>query len=90
DVGRALLSVQGDLIATHDHDVTGTGIFSGMKQYAYGSNTVSASPVFKTASADGMSATTLAGAQFKATTSTGAGVETRPRNIAFNYIVRAA
>ena len=91
DAGRALLSEQGSATGTHDHSITGTGFASGLEHYSFGSNAISTGLVFKTAHADGASATTAAGSEMRATTiGSGGASESRPRNIAFNYIVRAA
>lgn len=76
DNGRALLSAQDDMFRSHNHRPTGVCVAS-----------------INTAGTDNHGVTT-AYAQYNtrqvgATSQTG-GEETRPRNIAFNYIVRAA
>ena len=87
DSGRTVLTGQNQLVQQHTHDLA----------MAYGVNDVSRSMLGGSPNADlipikDMSQvatfTGIGGVYLKANSSTGA--ETRPRNVAFNYIVRAA
>lgn len=87
DSGRTILTGQNQLVQQHTHDLA----------MAYGVNDVSRSMLGGSPNADllpikDMSQVTtftgIGGFYLKANSSTGA--ETRPRNVAFNYIVRAA
>jgi phage-related tail fiber protein len=87
DSGRAVLTGQGQSVQQHTHDLA----------MAYGVNDVSRSMLGGSPNADLLpikdmsqvaTFTGIGGFYLKANSSTGA--ETRPRNIAFNYIVRAA
>lgn len=92
DTGRTLLSIQGDAI----RDIVGS--FSILGNNAIGAAMSSPDGVFSpygdtlgpmnVASAGGT--TRFQGAQFKASSVVPTADENRPRNIAFNYIVRAA
>ncbi|HCK1023711.1 TPA: phage tail protein [Escherichia coli] len=87
DSGRAVLTGQGQSVQQHTHDLA----------MAYGVNDVGRSILGGSPNADLLpikdmsqvaTFTGIGGFYLKANSSTGA--ETRPRNIAFNYIVRAA
>lgn len=87
DSGRTILTSQNQLVQQHTHDLA----------MAYGVNDVSTSKLGNSPNSDLLpikdmlqvtTFTGIGGFYLKANNSMGA--ETRPRNVAFNYIVRAA
>ncbi|MDC9818571.1 phage tail protein [Pectobacterium polonicum] len=89
DAGRALLSVQGDAIRSHKHSITMSHEPAGTKDSSGFPATDGSEPfiVHSETNPDGsVSDTTGKGNPLHSF----GGNETRPRNIAFNYIVRAA
>ncbi|MEQ9888130.1 phage tail protein [Pectobacterium zantedeschiae] len=89
DAGRALLSAQGDAIRSHKHSITMSHEAGGTKDSAGFPATDGSAPfiVHSEANPDGsVSETNGAGNPLHSF----GGNETRPRNITFNYIVRAA
>ncbi|UKE84432.2 phage tail protein [Pectobacterium colocasium] len=89
DVGRALISSQNDAIRSHKHSITMSHEAGGTKDSAGFPATDGSAPfiVHSEANPDGsVSETNGAGNPLHSF----GGSETRPRNIAFNYIVRAA
>ncbi|MBA0212902.1 tail fiber protein [Pectobacterium brasiliense] len=89
DAGRALISSQNDAIRSHKHSITMSHEAGGTKDSAGFPATDGSAPfiVHSEANPDGsVSETNGAGNPLHSF----GGSETRPRNIAFNYIVRAA
>ncbi|WP_275386284.1 phage tail protein [Xenorhabdus bovienii] len=76
DVGRTLLSSQNDLLKAHDHFFSQTWGATGFDK------TSGAYPVGADVGGSVTNMRTIP-------TNSSGGIETRPRNIAFNYIVRA-
>jgi len=81
DTGRTLLSFQADNFKTHEHNFLGSGGSTGSGNVFGTTNNVN--PIYTSG------INQPAGGVLPAFQNPG-GTETRPRNIAFNYIVRAA
>lgn len=91
DAGRALLSAQAAGVGPHVHGQSGSGSAQNLRMWSFGGAPIVPGLVFKTDGLNGSEATAFAGGEIKfGPIDSGGHTENIVRNIAFNYIVRAA